>query len=73
MPHSATVTASLGPGRSAIATALTNISRLNISFDERKLQIAQAGVGNPVREFEMTAISTITITNSSGNYTVTIA
>ena len=73
MPHQATVTAITGPGRSSVATPLTNISRVHLAFDERRVQIWQTGAGSPVREFELTNSTTVTITNSSGSYAVTIA
>lgn len=73
MPHQATVTAVVGPGRTATATLLPNVTDLHFAFNDRRVQVFFDAAPNFVSEFELTNTSTVTITNSAGNFSVVIA
>jgi hypothetical protein len=73
MPNQATITGTVGPGRQATATPLANVSEINLNFNDRRIHIYYDAAPNFVSELEMTNTTTITITNSGGNFSVVIA
>ena len=71
--HQATITAVVGPGRQATATLLPNITDLHFAFNDRRVQFFYDAGANFLSEFELTPTSVVTITNSGGNFSITIA
>lgn len=68
MASNATITAKIGPGQQATALVLTNIR--NFSFDCLGNTLSVTLENGTVRTFA--GYSTITVTVSSGNYTLTV-
>jgi len=73
MPHQAIITGTAGPGRAMVATPIQNITDMSINFNDKRLQFQFDNAPNFASEVELTPTSTITITNSGGNFTVTVA
>lgn len=74
MPITATVTAQTGPARQITAGLFTG-SGLLILPDRKILQIFQGGDTNspPMKEFDLSTATTMTVTISGANYTVTVS
>lgn len=67
----ATVTAQVGPGLTATALVLTGI--IDIDFDLVGEVLSVTLSNGQIRQFALTGSNTITLTASSGTYTLTIA
>ena len=74
MPHTATVTAKTGPNLQNTAMAYPDIKELNLDFVAKTAQIKIVqGVGDNIKEYELSNTTTITIVNTAGVFAVTIA
>ena len=74
MPSSATVTAKTGPDRQNTALVFPDIKGLNLDFVAKTVQFPiLQGVGDNVKEYELTNTTTITIVSTAGNFAITIA
>lgn len=73
MPHQATISGVVGPGRAVTAAPIGNLTEMHIIFNDRRLQLHYDFAPNFTSEIELTPTTTITITNSGGNFTVTVA
>jgi hypothetical protein len=73
MPHSATITAKTGPNAQNTAVAYPDIERFEFDFNPntRILRI----VMNPetVREYDLTGVTTVTCTVTSGNFAFVVS
>lgn len=74
MASSATVTAKTGPNIQATAQSIPNFSRMVLDPDRRLLSFYQGG-DDPVAEFDLTGVTTFTVTpsGSGANYAVTVS
>ena len=63
------VTAKTGPAIAASALSLPGVSAFNFDLGRNVLQVVQSGV---VKEFDLTATTTVTCTISSTVYTLTL-
>lgn len=74
MPINATVTAKTGPERQITAGAFTGTGLLLLP-DRKIAQLFQGGDTNspPMKEFDMTAVTTLTCVISGTTYTVVIS
>jgi hypothetical protein len=74
MPINATVTAQVGPARQVTAGTFTGGGMLVLP-DRKILQIFQGGDTNspPMKEFDLTTVTTMTVSISGTTYTVTIS
>jgi hypothetical protein len=74
MPINATITAQTGPARQVTAGVFVGTGLL-ILPDRKVLQLFQGGDTNspPMREFDLQAATTITVTISGGTYTVVVS
>jgi hypothetical protein len=72
MPSPVTVTGKVGPGLTATTQLLPDVANLNINFNNKVLSLIGQ---NPqiYKEYDINAASTMTVTISGGNYTVTIS
>jgi hypothetical protein len=73
MPHQAIVTAAVGPGRSAPAAPIANLTDMHINFNDKRVELFYDAGSNFRSEFELANNASITIANNGGNFTVTIA
>ncbi len=73
MPNQATITGTVGPGRPVTAAPIANVSDVHFNFNDRRIHIYYDAAPNFVSEVEMTNTTTITLTNSGGNWSVVIA
>lgn len=74
MPISATITAQTGPARTVTAGVFTGTGLLLLP-DRKIMQLFQGGDTNspPMKEFDMTGVTTITVTISGTTYTVVVS
>lgn len=74
MPISATITAKTGPDRTITAGVFVGTGLL-ILPDRKILQLFQGGDTNspPMKEFDLQAATTITVTISGSTYTVVVS
>jgi len=74
MPHQATVTAQTGPGRQLTAVTIPNVIGIDFQLNDRRLFIAtEQGVGDNIKEFDLSTITTVTFSIAGGNYSVTVS
>jgi len=74
MPHSATVTAKTGPDRQLTAAVLNDVQGIDFQLDSKRLfvQVAQQA-GDNIKEFDLSTVTTVTVTIAAGNWTVVVA
>lgn len=72
MPSTATVTSKIGPGVTVTAQVLQNVVRVNYDLVGDTVEITQS---DPVKvtQYDLAATTTVTMTVSGGNWTVTIS
>jgi len=70
-----TVTAQTGPARALTVTPFTGITGMLVLPDRKVLQLFTGGDTNspPMKEFDLTGVTTFTVTISGNTYTVTIS
>jgi len=74
MPHQATVTAKTGPDRQVTGLVLLNVIGVDFQLNDKRLFIqVENNTGDNIKEFDLTAVTTVTVTISAGNYSVTVA
>lgn len=75
MPVNATVTAVTGPARTVTAGVFTGMTGLLLLPDRKIMQLFSGGDTNspPEKEFDMSAVTTFTLTISGTTYTVTVS
>jgi hypothetical protein len=72
MPSTVTVTARSGPNQLTTAGAFPNVSQITFDLDARVLRFAQGG-NFPVKEFDLSTVTTTTFSISGANYTITVS
>lgn len=75
MPVNATITAKTGPDRQVTAGVFNGANGVLILPDRKILQLFIGGDTNspPMKEFDLQAATTITITLSGSTYTLTVS
>ncbi len=75
MPINATVTAKIGPDRQITSGVYTGMTGMLVLPDRKVLQLFTGGDTNspPAREFDLTTVTTFTMTISGSTYTVTVS
>lgn len=75
MPSTVTVTGKVGPASTVTALVLTNVSKFSIDTTNELLTVELGEGSQPpkVREFDISAATTITCTVSGNSYTLTIS
>ena len=74
MPHQATVTAKTGPDRQVTGMVLLNVIGVDFQLNDKRLFIqVENNTGDNIKEFDLTSVTTVTVTISAGNYSVTVA
>lgn len=68
--HQVTVTAKTGPAAQNTALVITNVRRIEFDFDLPRVQIqVVTGAGDNIKEYDLTGVTTITCSVSSGSTT----
>ncbi len=70
MPSTATITAKIGPGLTATAQVINNVSSFTIDTDKELLTVVS---GSVTTQYDIAAATTILCTVSGNNYTLTIS
>lgn len=75
MPVNATITAKTGPDKTVTATAFPGCTGALFLPDRKILQLFTGGDTNspPAKEFDMSAVTTVTLTISGTTYTLTVS
>jgi hypothetical protein len=76
MPHQATITAKTGPDRQATAVVVTGVTEFKIAPDKKILSLIVdqgAAGGSNAREYDLTGVTTLTVTITSGNYAMVMS
>lgn len=75
MPINATITAKVGPNRQATTVQLNEQAGIAILPDKKILQVLKSRDTNspPQQEFDLTGVTTITITIAGAYYNVTVS
>jgi hypothetical protein len=68
----ATVTSTYGPGRSAVATVISDVKSCNFDIERDVLRLT-TGTNHVVQDFSYDALATITYTVSGGVATITVS
>jgi len=72
MPHQLTVTGKTGPDRTVTAQVLQNVTQVLFNPDLKQVRVRTSESGN-IKDFDITAATTITVSVSAGNYTFSVA
>lgn len=67
----ATVTAKTGPAVQATALPLTGVTQILYDLDHNVLYVTQGGQ-RPIKEFELTGVTTASITITGGNFALLV-
>jgi hypothetical protein len=70
MPSQATITSKIGPGFTATATVLPNLTQFNMDLN-KKVLTTQSDRGTV--EYDIAATTTLTCTISAGNATIVVS
>lgn len=70
MSNTATVTATYGPGLTATALVLSNVSAINFDFRAFTVQVFQ---DDKFETYSLTGVTTVTFSISGTTYTITIS
>lgn len=75
MPINATVTAKTGPNQQVTAGVFNGITGMLVLPDRKVLQLFTGGDTNspPAKEFDLTGVTTFTVTISGSTYTVVVS
>ena len=69
---SATITAKTGPAVSNTAIALSGVTRV-VYDNEKSVLYVQQGSTRPIKEYDLTGVTTATITISGGNFSYVVS
>lgn len=71
MAHKCTVTAKIGPGAQATALVLDNITSINLDLLDKVMSVYR---GNTFAgDADLVGVTTVTVSISGGNYTITVS
>jgi hypothetical protein len=71
---SATVTAKAGPAEQSTAIPIAGITSLSVDFKRQVVQLYQGNeLTGPAKEFDLTGVTTFTITTPGGNAVIVIS
>ena len=74
MPHQATVTAKTGPDRTNTAVVIPNVTGVDFQLNDKRLFIStEQGVGDNIKEYDLSGVTTVTVTITAGNYAVVVS
>jgi hypothetical protein len=74
MPHQVTITAKTGPAVQNTAFVIPNVVAVNFDLLAPSVQIQQVqGVGDNIKEYDLTGVTTLTCAISGGNYAFVIS
>lgn len=75
MPLNATVTAKYGPGNQATAMTINGCTGVILLPDRKILQLLLGGDTNtpPMKDFDLTGVTTITMTITGNTYAITLS
>jgi hypothetical protein len=74
MPHQVTVTAKTGPDRTNTAIVIPSVTRMDFDLNDKILQVhTETQSGNQIKEYELSAITTVTCTITTGNWAFTLS
>lgn len=73
--HTATITAKTGPAKQLTAVVFHNVKAFRVDIDRPVLflEFDQALVASKYKEFDLTGVTTFTVSISSGTYTITVS
>ena len=73
MPDQLTITATTGPASAVSALVLSNVTNLNFDTVNQLVEVYQSSGRSGPQQYDITNKNTITVTKSSGNWTVSIS
>jgi hypothetical protein len=74
MPHQATVTAKTGPDRTNTAVVIPNVTGVDFQLNDKRLFIStEQGVGDNIKEYDLSGVTAVTVTITAGNYAVVVS
>jgi hypothetical protein len=67
--HQVTVTAKTGPNITNTAIVISNVREIHFDLMAPSVQIqTEVGVGDNIKEYDLTGVTTLTCTITAGNY-----
>jgi len=74
MPHQVTVTAKTGPDRQNTALVIPAVLNVDFQLNDRRLFIqTENAAGDNIKEYDLTGVTTITCTITTGNYAFVVS
>lgn len=74
MPHQATVTAKTGPDRTNTALVLSDVVGVDFQLSDKRLFVQVGpGVGDNIKEYDLTGVTTVTCTITGGNFAFVVS
>jgi hypothetical protein len=73
MASTVTVTGVNGPGLAVTALVINNVKSFSVNCENTKLSVVAAIPPGVTQDFDITGKTSLTLTQSGGNYTLTVA
>lgn len=73
MPHQVTVTGLIGPGRQLTTTVFPSVNEVSFLPNPKMLRVRTDDINGNIKDIDINAAATVTVTITGGNYAFTIA
>lgn len=73
MPHQVTVTAPTGPARQLTAAVILNVNEVVFNPNSKLLRVRTDDINGNIKDFDVSAATTVTCTITAGNYAFVVA
>jgi hypothetical protein len=74
MPHQATVTAKTGPDRANTAIVLNDVVGIDFQLNDKRLFVQVGpGVGDNIKEYDLSGVTVVTCTITAGNFAFVVS
>lgn len=73
MPHQLTVTAQTGPARALTAAVVQNVTEVVFLPDAKILRVRTTDISGNIKDFDISAATTVTCTITAGNFAFVVS
>jgi hypothetical protein len=73
MPHQVTVTGKTGPNFTVTAAVIPNVNRVTFEPNPKILRVQTDDINGNIKDFDISAATTVTCTITAGNYAFSVS
>lgn len=73
MPHQVTVTAQTGPARQLTSAVVLNVNEVVFNPNPKLLRVRTDDINGNIKDFDLSAATTVTCTITAGNYAFVVS